>query len=537
MAEAIVSYRGIAHQVSEWAFEATHNYGDPFNDVEVEVLIDNDAGSRWRVPAFWAGGAQWRVRFAPPAPGHYTFVTQGTPSADRGLHDVRGALEVTPYEGGDQPLARGGLRVAADGRHLEHADGTPFFWLGDTWWMGLTRRLGWPEDCQRLTADRLAKGFTVVQIVAGLYPDMDWGDTRGENEAGLPYDRALTRINPAYFEMADLRIRYLVQAGLVLCIVGCWGYFLKWMGVEKMQRHWRYLIARWGAYPVVWCLAGEATMPYYLSETRDEDAALQKAGWTEIGRYVRAIDPMRRLVTIHPTACGRDQVEDDTVLDFEMLQTGHSGHDSIPRTVAAMKAAYNRTPRMPVLNAEVNYEGIKGGCYDDVQRVAFWTCMLQGAAGHTYGANGIWQVNGCEVPYGPSPHGNNWGNRPWEEAMRLPGSTHLGRAKRLLELYPWWQFEPHQEWVAPCGGPDNAHGPYAAGIPGRVRVIYTPRPIWGRQVTVGHLEAGRQYLARFVNPSTAQEFPLGAVAPDADGNWLVPQQPELRDWLLVLEAS
>jgi hypothetical protein len=36
----------------------------------------------------------------------------------------------------------GPIRVAASHRHFEHADGTPFFWLGDTWWMGLTERLG-----------------------------------------------------------------------------------------------------------------------------------------------------------------------------------------------------------------------------------------------------------------------------------------------------------------------------------------------------------------------------------------------------------
>jgi len=28
---------------------------------------------------------------------------------------------------------------------LEHSDGTPFLWLGDTWWMGLTTRLDWPD--------------------------------------------------------------------------------------------------------------------------------------------------------------------------------------------------------------------------------------------------------------------------------------------------------------------------------------------------------------------------------------------------------
>ena len=40
------------------------------------------------------------------------------------------------------------VRLAPDGRHFEHADGTPFLWFADTWWMGLTQRLRWPDDFQ-----------------------------------------------------------------------------------------------------------------------------------------------------------------------------------------------------------------------------------------------------------------------------------------------------------------------------------------------------------------------------------------------------
>ena len=165
-----------------------------------------------------------------------------------------------------------GLKVGADGRHFQHADGTPFFWLGDTWWMGLCKRLSWPDGFETLTADRVHKGFTMVQIVAGLYPDMEPFDERGANEAGYPWERDFARINPAYFDMADVRIQHLADHGLAACIVGFWGYFIPRMGMDKVKQHWRYLIARWSAYPVVWCLAGEGTMPYYLSKTKEQDA-------------------------------------------------------------------------------------------------------------------------------------------------------------------------------------------------------------------------------------------------------------------------
>ena len=83
----------------------------------------------------------------------------------------------------------------------------------------------------------------------------------------FPGIRKRSRINPAYFDAADLRIQYLVEKGLVPCIVGCWGYHLPMYGEPAMKKHWRNLVARWGAYPVIWCLAGEGSMPYYLSKT------------------------------------------------------------------------------------------------------------------------------------------------------------------------------------------------------------------------------------------------------------------------------
>jgi hypothetical protein len=241
--------------------------------------------------------------------------------------------------------------------------------------------------------------------------------------------------------MADLKIQYLADRGLVPCIVACWGYFLPVLGAAKMKQHWRYLVARWGAYPVVWCLAGEGSMPYYLSKQKEQDAVAQKRGWTEMARYVRGLDPFitwRRFIL----GSSRNNVEDPSVLDFEMLQTGHSDRNSIPKTVNLVTMAVSQNPTMPVLDAEVCYEGIMEASRQEVQRFMFWTSILNGAAGHTYGANGIWQVNTREQPFGPSPHGRSWGDTPWEEAYQLPGSKQLGLAKNLLMRYPWWRLEP-----------------------------------------------------------------------------------------------
>lgn len=522
--------------VCEWGYTSAQMHPDPFNEIEVDVVFSSPEGKVFKVPAYWAGGQEWRIRFAAPATGTYTYESVCSDPSDQGLHGQGGTLTVGPDDGGNDLLVHGRLQVSASRRYLEHQDGTPFFWLADTWWMGLCQRLRWPEEFQLLTEDRVRKGFSVVQTVAGLYPDMPAFDERGANEAGFPWEKDYGKIVLAYFDMADLRIQWLAKSGLVPCIVGFWGYFLSWMGVAKAKQHWRNLVARYGAYPVVWCLAGEGVMPFYLSQNPESDAEFQKQSLTELAAYVREIDPYHNPVTVHPTDKGRDQVQQPALLDIDMLQTGHGSRPCLPNTIDTVVQEYDREPHMPVINSEVCYEGIGEGCRQEVQRLMFWASVLNGAAGHTYGANGIWQLNTRDKPYGRSPHGGNWGNTAWEDAYQLPGSGQLGACKRLLERYAWWQFEPHPEWVEPHWTKEIYDAPFAAGIPGEVRIVYTP--LYWQEPTIKMLEPCSRYRAYMFNQIDGTETDFGEVTPDANGDWLLPRSkhPFYQDWVFVLET-
>ncbi len=523
--------RAIQNVTTEWSFSSGIDYDDPFNQIMLDVHICDEHGKEWIIPCYWAGENEWRVRFSPPDPGTYKYHTISN-HEDSDLHDISGLIEATEYRGSNELLKHGPLRVSPDRRHFKHADGSPFFWLADTWWMGLCKRLSWPAEFQLLGKDRIKHGYTVIQIVAGLYPDMPAFDERGANEAGFPWEDDYSRINPAYFDMADLRIQWLTSSGLAPCIVGCWGYFLNWMGIERMKLHWRNLIARWGSYPVTWCLAGEASMPYYLSSDKEADSVALKEGWTELARYVQEIDPYNRPVTIHPTNIGRDQILEPELLDFDMLQTGHGDRGCAPKHVQSTTKSLSMSPKMPVLVGEVCYEGILEACRSEMQRFLFWSAMLSGAAGHTYGANGIWQLNEPDRPFGPSPHGGNWGVTPWQEAYLLPGSRHVAMGKRILERYQWWNFESHPEWVEPHWSEDDYFQPYCAGIPGKVRMIYSPSH---RKFKVKSLDPEGDYSATYINPKTGKPSPLGSVQPHEDGSWEAPDPPIYQDWVLVLE--
>ncbi len=518
--------------VFETSFESTKNYTNPFKEAEVNVVF-SQGNTQWIVPAFWAGGRKWTVRFAPPTQGEYKYHIESTDKSDAGLNGQEHVLQVVGYTGKNPLLQHGFLRVAGDHHHFEHADGTPFLWLGDTWWKGLAKRLTW-EGFQELTTDRRIKGFSVVQIVCGPYPDEDFFKPSWENEGGQPYQaKDLSVINPKYFEYADRRIKHLVDSGLIPAIVGAWGRgdcdSMKAFGAVNLKRHWRYLIARYGAYPVMWILAGEIP----------EEAKWGKGSWAEVAKYLRSIDPYHHPLTCHVGSPKLRQgvTGDDAVIDYDMIIALHRENALFGKdTLNALTTVCAQKPTMPVLCGETCYEGHMQQGFGDIQRHIFWMYMLNGAAGHTYGAAGVWPA-GVEGDHGNwgAWHGQPYDWTTWKEGMNYPGSTQVGIGKKLLEQYPWWRFEPHPEWAPNC---------YAAGIPGEVRFIYLPRrnPYNWDGPEIVNLEPDVDWHAYYFDPATGRKFDQGTIKATAKAGDTTAKPvsfkknvPSPQDWVLVFE--
>ena len=519
------------NKMAEITLTSTRTYSDPFNQVMLDAVFTDPNGKEFKVPAFWAGGNVWKVRYASSVRGNHRFKTICSETDDNGLYGISGTVVVKNYTGQNQLYKRGAIKIADDKRHFAYGDGTPFFWLGDTWWMGLTKRLRWPEDVKMLAANRQKKGFNVIQIVAGLYPDMPAFDERGANEAGFPWDTAYTVINPAYFDAADQRIFFLADQGFVPCIVGAWGYHLPWLGTGKMKQHWRYLIARWGALPVVWCAAGETTMPFYLSKNKEADKELQKNEWTKVIQYMRDTDPFHRVVTTHPSRTARASLSDPSLLDFDMHQSGH-GSVASKQSALALEG-WNTEPVMPVISGEARYEAlaIPIPLPAAAARQAFWAHTVNsGLAGHTYGANGIWQVNGQDKPYGASPGGNNWGITPWQDAMNLAGSAQLGAARKLIESLPQWnKFEPKPELITSWSGKDTS---LCAVAGEQTALAYLPSP---GTIKLRLSGAGTKYTASWFDPVAGNKLPEFILTADSSGNVTSTSPAGNQDWVLTLK--
>ncbi|MEO2047896.1 MAG: DUF4038 domain-containing protein [Pirellulales bacterium] len=309
---------------------------------------------------------------------------------------------------------------------------------------------------------------------------------------------------------------------------------MKHVGVDGLKRHWRYLIARYGAYPVFWILAGEL----------HDDAKWGVGPWGEVGRYVRTIDPYQHPITVHSGSGRRGHKEDDVVISYDMVGGSHNPETAIGGAVNNLIGTYQKEPPLPVIMGEGCYEGHMQNGFRYVQRHMFWQYMLSGAAGHTYGAAGIWHAS---VEGDPGCASSAFGGRrvydwtTWREGMNYAGAAQIRLGKSLLEEYSWSKFEPHPEWAE--------EGSFAAGIPGEVRFIYQPkRDIYDwKGVVVKNVEANVDYTAFYFDPATGRRFDQGKVkvspmAPGAGqsapiGQYLAPDLPSPQDWVLVLEKN
>lgn len=526
------------HRVAEWTYESDVDYDDPFREVALAAEVTRPDGSRVTVPAYWAGGGEWTFRYSGTQLGEHTFRTVCNDSTDLGLHGRTGSITVGEYAGRN-PLYRHGAPAAADaGNYLAHADGTPFFWLADSWWHGMTTRLDWPEGFASLTDDRKGKGFSVIQFAVGFPCDIPPFDPRGRNAAGDPWDEDFASIRPEYFDLADRRIEHLVDAGLVPNVVGAWGYYMKFAGVENMRRHWDYLIARYGAYPVTWTLAGESTLAWYgdLDERWPEEKAKLRAAWSQVAAHVQDADPYDRLLTVHPgpNSGGLLPIDSTDRLDMIMCQSGHAGYFSLPQSVEFVREAQRRYPDKPVLHGEVCFEGMEGKSWQDVQRFAFWSSVLSGAPGFSYGAEGIWQFNTAAEPFGVSPTGHVWGNVPWREAMDYAGSRQVGLSAAFLREQEWWRLRPAPARVVDPGD-DLLQTPYCAEVPGERLFVYLFRkPAPWKPYTLAGFDPGRAYAVTWFDPITGDRQ-AGELSADEAGYVAIDYAPVMQDWVLAVE--
>jgi len=460
--------------VFEVSMEAQKQYPNPYTESlpdKAECLVrvtftgtDGEAqGQSISVAGFWAGGRTFKVRFAPPLPGLWAYKSV---SSDPGLDGVQGTLTCSKwsaFEKNENPCRRGWVRVCQTGprpgRYFEYTDGTPFLWIADTWW-NWTKRGIRLASFKKLADDRAERGFTVGQL---FFAGRGWG-----RQSSL-LDRSFTIPDLEHIDHIEQMIRYANSRGLTVWIHPWWGgrSLDSQIGAENIRRWWRYVMARLGAYNVIWTVAGEYNLYNY--------GGLGLAFWQDLGRMIDEQDPYDRLLSTHPTppAWGGGQdapqwstsavLHNEPWLNYNQSQVGHGKwrNEMIPQVDMA---DYARTPAKPIVVTEPWYEFIQGNPTAADIRFGALSAILSGAAGHSYAGGHVWKAHVPEAPSGK----DTW---PMEmsfdvNTLDYPGAVSLGFLAGFLKSIAWWQLEPHPELVT------EYPTPYCAAVPGREYLVY-----------------------------------------------------------------
>ena len=511
------------------------------------VFTHSDSGTEIAVDGFWDGGCTWRIRYALPLPGVWTWETR---SEDAGLDGASGEIRVEPpseVQVAENPNHRGHIRISENGRYFEYTDGTPFFMLADTLWAGNSARCGLGEGndgpfFQYLT-DRKTKGFTtiLIQYMRGF------GDTTNEqagqrNEGGYPFeDGDGSRLNPGFFRAMDRRMDALWEDGWVAATPVTWfGKRNCFFSLEWAKRISAYVMIRFGAYNTIWSLSGEYQY------------AMKDCGWTEadideLGEAMQAHNAFGRPVSIHPSgrvdwppphdAQSSKPFHESGWLDHHWLQTGQKIQQMccIPARCEENRAL---RPVRPVFCSEAYYErppaiDPDGPCHSRWQA---WTAFLSSACGYGYGAFGLWQFLDLDDPMGETGR-QDPGAVPWKEAIAFDGSSMLKVVREILAAREWWRLEPCRDRLRvdskPCPSPttEDLSPPQAAVVPGKLMIVYIPRGNGSRGLEVVNLD-GRVTEAAWVDPRNGD---VAAIGPPFDGQIPARPDPADEDWVFVVE--
>lgn len=274
---ALVSGEVHVWETQEIILQAEREYANPYVEVVCWIDLEGPDFAR-RVYGFWDGGGVFRIRFVATAPGEWRWRSGSNQAADAGLNRGQGKVRAVAWTEAEKQAninRHGFVRATANGRALEHADGTPFFLVGDTWLAASTWRLPWKGTAaasdyvpapgisfEEAVAYRKRQGFNSVSFIAafpnwaadqrgatyanadGIFLRNAWEKfgTWAANATISTADGAITtakdmhdeagnrpfevfadregladfdRINPAYFRSLDRKLRHLAEQGFV----------------------------------------------------------------------------------------------------------------------------------------------------------------------------------------------------------------------------------------------------------------------------------------------------------------------------------
>ena len=513
--------------VTEITLHSSQNYDNPFLDVEVIGTFVGPKGETVVRQGFWNGDSEWKIRFAPIGVGKWKYSITSNQPSDPALNNISGVIESVPYTGDLEIYKKGFLKCSDDNRYLTYADGSPFFWLGDTHWFfenkekwDSSNKEGTDSQFKYMVDKRVEQEFTVYQSVIFGAHDSYWK----EGEYG-------TQINAEYFrDYIDRKMEYIAQAGLVNAFgVGFSSNVDNF--VEGEVNLAKYIVARYGAYPMAYLTAGEGA-----GGTSGYEKEVRLKNWADVGKEINRWDYYNHPQTAHYTALSiREQTGmpqyyiGEGWLDFIMLQGGH-------KYVAPEKEYqfYYDNFELPFLEAEANYELINDGwATDEIVRRTAYRSIQAGGFGFTYGANGIWNAIWDD---NDTADESGYGHENWYDAIELPGAAQMTLLKHFYESIPWETLVPIKSsdavWNA---GLEEYEKPVIKADENYnyITVCYPPQTPYSGEISN---VPGAAYTVKWFNPRTGN-YTLAEDITSTENKLQIPAMPDDNDWIILLERK
>jgi len=151
---------------------------------------------------------------------------------------------------GQVPWEKGKLGVSQNGRYLQHDNGEPFFWLGDTAWL-LFQRLDRDQIVQYFE-NRKEKGFNVVQCIfhqnhthTNAYGDPAYLNSDFTQSAQTPGNDPQDAEQYDYWDHVDYAVDVAAQNGIYVALVTSWRDLIKReqnLTAEKIESFTTHLV-------------------------------------------------------------------------------------------------------------------------------------------------------------------------------------------------------------------------------------------------------------------------------------------------------
>lgn len=584
----LVAHPGFASvhvwEKQEIELTAARQYANPYTDVIVWVDLEGP-GFNKRVYGFWDGGQAFKVRLVATAPGEWKWKS-GSNQTDKGLNGKTSsfaAVDWAPSEKDANPLRHGFIRATPNGHALQHADGTPFFAIGDTWYALGSNRFKWNDDGKERPIGpeagfkdyilyRKSQGYNWVSMIAafpnwmtdgqpwrivakdGTTVRAAWEEVgtdsakNMDNEGGRPFVFPgkvpgyelifpdVDRVNPDYFRYIDRKIDYLNAQGFVVLIevsrrdAGMmWNKYYPWP--ESYARFIQYVFSRYQANNVV-------LDPIHLDVISN---TISPQDYTKAINYQKqhfGPPPFGTLLSANANPSTLENWGEDSWVTLH--QTGNMREHN---SYWYLTEIYRLKEPKPAINGEPYYSGYvnanglaggykygaKGGTEKDAQfvRSSMYGSFLSGGfAGHVYGAEGIWSADTEPA----APH------KMWDSFQWLSGKQMQYLRTFAFSLGPTriQELEPIADLVSPNKTHDvlSFEGwAYAARTPDKNDfLVYFERGCPQSEIRGAKLNAN--YRAQWFNPRDGswKDVGNGTVRSSNIGVVELPGLPSDEDW-------